>query len=227
VTTAPAARSRGSLTFRSTRRSTQTPRLLARGGLLAPAQITGVADHDLFDWGRRQVHFPPADPLHDPGNPEHQQRAELARAAIRSIRSPGTILAGDGGTGAAIVWVGGQDTSAGMMAVEMRPGACAASAAADAAQELICSAIRGVRTALSSAPDGGDVGLQRRIGPLVVGGVVTDHADDRRVRGGRCGSGPGHCPDPAPGAPAWRRAARRCGVAIGGPAGDSFEQGQD
>jgi hypothetical protein len=67
------------------------------------------------------------------------------------MRSPGTILAGDGGTGAAILSVGDQDTSAGMMTVEIRPGADAASATADAAQELTCSAIRGVRTALSSA----------------------------------------------------------------------------
>ena len=57
-----------------------------------------------------------------------------ARAATRSMRSPGTMLAGDGGTGAAIVSVGDQDTSAGMMTVEMRPGADAASATAAAAQ---------------------------------------------------------------------------------------------
>jgi len=67
------------------------------------------------------------------------------------MRSPGTMPGGDGGTGAAMVWVGDQDTSAGMMTVEMRPGADAASATADAAQELTCSAISGVRTALSSA----------------------------------------------------------------------------
>ena len=67
------------------------------------------------------------------------------------MRSPGTTPGGDGGTGAAIVSVGDQDTSAGMMTVEMRPGADVASATADAAQELTCSAINGVRTVLSSA----------------------------------------------------------------------------
>jgi hypothetical protein len=50
VTSAPAARSRGSLAFRSTRCSTQTPPVvLACGGLFAQAQITGVVDHDFFD----------------------------------------------------------------------------------------------------------------------------------------------------------------------------------
>jgi hypothetical protein len=62
------------------------------------------------------------------------------------------MLAGDGGTEAAMVWVCDQDTSAGMMTVEMRPGADAASATADATQELTCSAISGIRTALSSEP---------------------------------------------------------------------------
>ena len=70
---------------------------------------------------------------------------------MRSMRSPGTVLAGDGAIGAAIVSVSDQDTSAGMITVEMCPGADAASATADAAHELTCSAINGVRTVLSSA----------------------------------------------------------------------------
>ena len=71
---------------------------------------------------------------------------------MRSMRAVGTTLAGDGATGAAIVSVGDHDTLLGnMMIVEIRPGADAASATADAAHELTCSAINGVRTALSSA----------------------------------------------------------------------------
>ncbi len=64
----------------------------------------------------------------------------------------GTTLGGDGVTGAVMVSVRDHDTSAGMMIVEIRPDADAASATADAAHELACSAISGVRTALSSAP---------------------------------------------------------------------------
>ena len=64
----------------------------------------------------------------------------------------GTTLGGDGVTGAAMVSVRDHDTSASMMIVEIRPDADAASATADAADELTCSAISGVRTALASAP---------------------------------------------------------------------------
>ena len=85
----------------------------------------------------------------DPGDsrPAYRQIADTLAEMIRSgqasaVLEPGrgrlgeNADSGGGGTGGAIVWVGDQDTSAGMMTVEMRPGADAASATAHAAQEL-------------------------------------------------------------------------------------------
>ena len=61
------------------------------------------------------------------------------------------------------------------------------------------------------AGDGVDVGLQRRVEPLVRARVVADDVDQRRARrGGRCAGWPARCPCPARGAAASRRGARPC-----------------
>ena len=69
------------------------------------------------------------------------------------------------------------------------------------------------RTQADTLPRHGvDVGRQRRVVLQVVGGVVADDVDDRRVRpGGRCAGWRARCRDRGRGAAAWRPACRPCG----------------
>ena len=82
--------------------------------------------------------------------------------------------------------------------------------------------------AAECARDGRNVGFQRRVEALVVGGVVADQADDRRARtAGVVKVGPGIA---LTGSQMHQRGGGPPGdaaVAVGGPADDAFEQAQD
>ena len=104
-------------------------------------------------------------------------------AAAAAITSPAT---GDGGlTSAAAAGSApsDQDTSAGRMSVATRPGGVRAAATASAASAPTSAGRAGrLHPAGHGARQGVDVGLERRVEPLVVAGMVADDGQQRGVR---------------------------------------------